>query len=131
MADTSISLNFSGIPSTVQDLHIHVEYAAELVAAITRVEAKVTALGDAVTAVKSEVDGLLADNAELVKDVLRLIADGNASQAVDTLNNMTTNLQSARSALTSLDAAVETADPEPTATPEPPASTSAVDELLN
>lgn len=129
MADTSISLNFSGIPSTVQELHIHIEYATELVTAITRVEAKVSAVGDAVVTVKTEVDGLLADNVELIKDVNRLIADGNTAEAVTTLNNMTTNLQSARSALANLDAAVETADPEPVPAPEPTPANPA-DELL-
>ena len=124
MADTSISLNFSGVPSTVQQLHIHVEYAAEVATAITRMEAKVTALSDAVAKMQTDVSGLLASTTSLVEDVQRLLADNNTAEAVDALNTVATNLEQAKASIDALDTSVEAVDPQPV-TPATPA-----DELL-
>lgn len=135
MADTGFALNFSGIPPTVLELHVHLEYAQEIATAITAMEAKVSALSDAVTQVQTDVSALLASNDELVKDVQRLIADGNTTQAVSLLGEVSTNLQNAKAAIDSLDTSVETADPEPPTTAEAtatePNSEGSVTDLLS
>lgn len=99
----------------IQNLHIHVDNPEQL----NRLENGVSALTDAVAAVQTGVNSVLSDTAELVKDVQRLIADGNTAGATTALNAIAANLADAQASLAGLDVAVETADPEPVTPPTP------------
>jgi len=118
VADVNITLNLSGLPPTVSDLHIHLQYASEIATSIAALEETVSALDDKVASVVSGVATLLTNTTELVKDVQRLLSENNTTAAQEALDGVVTNLTTATENIASLDADVEAASPEPT-TPEP------------
>lgn len=141
MAEITVHLDL-GDNTSITTLHLHVvdndERLDTLVAGQTELMAKVSE-------VTSKTDEVLATTVETAKDVQRLLAAGDTTAAIDALSNVVTSLESARASLAEVDAAVETASPEPTTPTEtsesssssgvtdgqPTAQPSPVDDFLN
>lgn len=119
MADVNVSLNFSGIPESVSAIHVHVEYAHELASSVYAIGDQVSELSDAVTGVTSQISSILTNTEELMKDVTRLIEQGNTDAAVAALNDGAAQLAEANQKLADIDTAVENASPETPAPAEP------------
>lgn len=100
----SISLDLAGVPSTMTELHVHIEYAVGLQ---TAVEALMANMADLLARITVLQDG----QTELLKDVRRLIAEGNTDAAVARVDELIAKN-------TELDTEVEAASPE--AAPTPP-----------
>lgn len=100
----SVNLNLTGVPSTMTELHVHIEYAVGLQ---TAVEALMANMADLLARITVLQDG----QTELLKDVRRLIAEGNTDAAVARVDELIAKN-------TELDTEVEAASPE--AAPTPP-----------
>jgi hypothetical protein len=113
MSDTHVYVHLLEGTANITTLHIHVgcdeEKLGEIMAAIDDLNAKVTEVSTAVSTV-------LTNTTELVKDVQRLLAQGDVSGATTALASVVTSLEEANTKLAEVDAAVEAASPE---TPEP------------
>lgn len=117
MDSFTIDLNLTGAEN-VTDLHIHVGPEQEL---LTKVDGIVADLADVlakVGEVNTAVGSLMETATETLKDVQRLVAQGDTQPALDALEGVITNLTAAKDKVAEADAAVEAASPE---TPTPPA----------
>lgn len=90
-----------------------------------------SALDDKVTFVVDGVSALLTNTEELVKDVQRLLAQGDTTAAQNALQGVADNLATANQNIQNLDTSVEDASPETPTTPEPtePTEPSPLDNL--
>jgi uncharacterized protein YoxC len=116
MPDTHVYVHLLEGTANITTLHIHVgcdeNKLGEIMAAIDDLNAKVTEVSTAVSTV-------LTNTTELVKDVQRLLAQGDVSGATTALASVVTSLEEANTKLAEVDAAVEAASPETTPEPVP------------
>lgn len=116
MPDTHVYVHLLEGTANLTTLHIHVgcddDKLGEIMAGVEDLNAKVAEVSTAVQSV-------LTNTTELVKDVQRLIAQGDVSGATTALATVVTSLEEANAKLAEVDAAVEAASPEPTPEPEP------------
>lgn len=125
MAEAVVTINLGTGTSQITTLHIHVEPNSEelgiIMVGVDELNAKVTQVTTVVTTV-------LTNTTELVKDVQRLLTQGDTTAANAALDTVITNLTDAADKLSQVDVAVEAASPEPTT---PPTTTSPADELFS
>lgn len=120
MDEIKVILDLSGAEN-ITDLHIHVGPEQELLNKVEEVMADLADVLAKVTEVSASVQAVNDVVVETLKDVQRLISQGDTQPAVDALSGVVDSLNEVKTKLQDMDAAVEGASPEPTEPPTEPA----------